>query len=243
MVAADRPVWVTRAEPGASETANRLRALGRTPLVAPLLKVRALPLPEPDLTEVSAVAFTSANGVRAFAALTARRDLPVFAVGEATGAAAEAHGFPVAGRAEDGVTALAALIATARRALGGGVLHPTAREPAGDLVGQLSAAGVAAKALVVYETTAASDVPSSARAALQAGALAAVLIHSPRAARTLAALLKRERLGAALADTELLGFSTACLAPLDTLPFAARLAPERPSEHALLALLRPRARS
>ena len=38
-----RRVWVTRAEPGAARTADRLTALGFTPIVAPLLTLASLP--------------------------------------------------------------------------------------------------------------------------------------------------------------------------------------------------------
>ena len=38
-----RRVWVTRAEPGAARTADRLTALGFTPIVAPLLTLAPLP--------------------------------------------------------------------------------------------------------------------------------------------------------------------------------------------------------
>src|SRR5690606_27759634 len=79
-----RRVWVTRAEPGAGRTAERLAALGFEPMVVPLLAIRPLPCPPPDLTGMAALAFTGRNGVDAFAALTAERGLPVFAVGDAT---------------------------------------------------------------------------------------------------------------------------------------------------------------
>ena len=56
-------VWVTRAQPGAAATAERLRAMGYEPLVAPLLEVRTLPGGPIDLTGVAALAFTSASGI------------------------------------------------------------------------------------------------------------------------------------------------------------------------------------
>ena len=94
-------VWITRAEPGASRTAARLRDMGCEPLIQPLLAVEPLTPPLPDLDRFAALAFTSANGVAAFAALTPRRDRPVFAVGEATAGAAREAGF-VAVRSADG---------------------------------------------------------------------------------------------------------------------------------------------
>jgi uroporphyrinogen-III synthase len=86
-------VWITRAQPGAEATARRVQALGFTALVDPLLAIRDL-TPTVDLTGVAALAFTSANGVEAFAKLTSVRDLPVFAVGEATAKAAARRGSP-----------------------------------------------------------------------------------------------------------------------------------------------------
>ena len=85
-------IWITRAEPGASRTAEKLRALGHEPVVAPLLQARPLP-GEIGLTGVGALAFTSANGVNAFAERSPERSLPVFAVGDATAAAAHKAGF------------------------------------------------------------------------------------------------------------------------------------------------------
>ena len=74
-----RTIWITRAEPGAAATAERVRQLGHRPLVAPLLEVRPTAQAAPDLADVGALAFTSANAARIFASLTERRDLPVFA--------------------------------------------------------------------------------------------------------------------------------------------------------------------
>ena len=86
-------VWITRAEPGAARTAARLRDMGFEPIVAPLLAIEQLTPPVPDLATFAALAFTSVNGVAAFAALTPGRDLPVFAVGDATAQAALDAGF------------------------------------------------------------------------------------------------------------------------------------------------------
>ncbi|NWG52209.1 MAG: uroporphyrinogen-III synthase, partial [Hydrogenophilaceae bacterium] len=83
---------VTRAEPGASETARRIEALGGEAALAPMLSIRNIPA-DADTAHAQAVLFTSANGVAAFAAASAARALPVLCVGEATAAAARAAGF------------------------------------------------------------------------------------------------------------------------------------------------------
>jgi hypothetical protein len=47
-------VWITRAEPAASETAERVAAHGHKPIVQPLLTLERLPHPQLDLHDVRA---------------------------------------------------------------------------------------------------------------------------------------------------------------------------------------------
>jgi uroporphyrinogen-III synthase len=225
-------VWVTRAEPGASETAQRLIELGHEPLVAPLLIVSPLIDASPDLSDVGALAFTSANGVRAFAALSSRRDLRVFTVGEATAAAARQAGFADIHTGAGDVAALALEIVERRDTFQGAVLHASAAEPAGDLAGALEAAGISVRSAALYHTTVARS-PSPDLLTRLAGA-EAVLLHSPKAARALSSLCATSL---DLDSAHLLGLSPACLAPLADLAVASRLSAKAPNESDLLALL------
>jgi uroporphyrinogen-III synthase len=225
-------VWVTRAEPGAAATAERLRQRGHEPLVAPLLVVRPLADAPIDLTDVAALAFTSVNGVQAFARLQDRRDLPVYAVGEATAAAARAAGFSEVVASDGGVEALGRRIVEARKGKGGVVLHPTAAEPAGDLVGDLTGAGAPARAVAVYETLAVEPSPAPA------ADVEAVLIHSPRAARVLAASLDPGRAG----TMDAYALSPACAEPLASIGFRRLAIPPTPRDEALLDLITPPSR-
>lgn len=150
--------------------------MGFEPVAAPLISVAAIEQGEPDLTDVAALAFTSVNGVTAFAALTAARDRPVFAVGDATAAAARQAGFLEVASADGALADLARLLETS--GINGVVLAPTAREPAGDLAAL--APSVRVRTLAVY---AAMETGVDAPAEVDA-----VLLHSPRAARALAAL-------------------------------------------------------
>ena len=130
-------IWITRAQPGADATAERVRALGHEAVIAPLLAVHALPDVQVDLHGVAALAFTSANGVRAFADISPERAIRVFAVGAATAQAARAAGFKLVLSADGDVEALAEGIGQRRGELRGAVLHPGAVDLAGDLVGAL----------------------------------------------------------------------------------------------------------
>lgn len=223
-------IWITRAQPAADVTADRVRALGHEALVTPLLAVTPLKDVEADLTGVAALAFTSANGVRAFADLSAERNLRVFAVGSATAQAARQAGFRLVLSADGDVDALAEGIAQRRGELRGVVLHPGALEPAGDLAGALQKQGVEARRLILYETAPVKLSDSMAAQLVQADA---ALVHSPRAAKVLAGVLKAHP----APKLRVLGLSKAVVQPLSRTPLAARAYPPMPLEAALLNLI------
>ena len=214
-------VWVTRAQPGADRTAERLRALAMEPLVRPLLAIQPLSPALPDLDRFSALAFTSINGVEAFARLTARRDRPVFAVGDATARAAREADFGPVVSADGDLGALARRLAEAAT---GPVLALTAETPAGDLAEAARGAGgrIPVETLTVYRAVETAVVPPEA--------FDAVLVHSPRAGRALAALTAPPDGAVAVCISE------AAAAPLRALGRDCAVAPA-PHEAALLATL------
>ncbi len=183
-----------------------------------MLAIRPLAQPTPALGGVAALAFTSRNGVAAFADLSDARALPVFTVGDATAEAARAAGFAdvrsAGGALEDLARVLAAEAPSA-------VLSPGALEPSGDLRALL-AGRVEVRALPVYEAI--------ATGAAAPAAFDAVLVHSPRAGRALAAL-------GPLAGAAAVAISQAAAAPLDGLPGLEIRIADRPDETALLAAL------
>ena len=146
-----------------------------------MLEVRPLPAVV-ELDGVVALAFTSRNGVDAFAGLSPERALPVFSVGDATADAARAHGFASVRSADGALADLADLLIAEAPGSGPGqglVLVPGALAPAGDLPALL-ANRVRARALPVYEAVETGAAPPTG--------FDAVLIHSARAARALRAL-------------------------------------------------------
>src|SRR5450755_3888430 len=58
-------VLITRPEPGASETAARVSAMGLTPIIAPFLEIRPVPVRLPPPQSIAAVLFASGNAVGA----------------------------------------------------------------------------------------------------------------------------------------------------------------------------------
>lgn len=184
----------------------------------PLLAIRPLAPVAPDLTGTAALAFTSRNGVEAFAALSEARALPVFTVGDATAAAASAAGFASVRSAAGALEDLARLLAAAAP---GPVLAPGALEPAGDLAALL-AGRVEVRALPVYQAV---GTGAGAPAAFDA-----VLVHSPRAGRALAAL-------GPFAGQSAAAISEAAAAPLRSVSGLEIRVAARPDEAALLEAL------
>ena len=217
-------IWITRAEPGAARTAARLTALDFTPVIAPLFAIRMIPQGAPDLADISALAFTSPNGVAAFAALTPARDRLAFTVGDRTAAAAREAGFAEVRSASGDLRALARLIRDARGDPTAVLLHPAAREPAGDLAAAVGAAATV-RTLAVYEAVETGTAPPPD--------FDAVLIHSPRAGRALAAGLPPRDAAGRIA----VAISAAAAEPLFALPFAALRVAATADETALLAVL------
>ncbi len=156
----------------------------------------------------------------AFAALTPDRTRPVFTVGDATAAVARAAGFDRVQSAGGDLDRLSALLLAQGPGIGP-LLVPGAREPAGDLPALLRDR-IEARALPVYEAVGTGVRPPAA--------FDAVLIHSARAARALAALDP-------FAGQTVIALSAAAAAPLgDRTDLEIRLA-LTPDEAALLAAL------
>ena len=220
-------IWITRALPEAEATAERLKALGHAPVVAPVLEVQPFG-GAVALAGVAALAFTSRNGVRAFAEACPERGLKVFTVGDATARAARDAGFADVSSASGDVAALAELIASHKWSLDGDVLHLAPEDAAGDLAAALAAQGVPARTQVVYRT-----VPAE----LASGAptnIDVVLIHSAKAARRLA---DDADLRSAAPSITAICLSAAAAAPLEGLGFREVLVAPAPNEAAVLQTL------
>jgi uroporphyrinogen-III synthase len=224
-------VWITRAEPGASATADRVRLLGLEPMVAPVLTVQPLADAPLELNGVTALAVTSTNGLWAFARREARRDLPVFAVGDATAKAARAAGFADVTSADGEMVALVRLLADVRP--DGVILHPCGRHLAGDLVGGLKRVGLRSRDAPLYDTPALEALTPELERAFREREVAAVLVHSPRGGSIVAELAADFD----HSDTVAAGLSSACLRPLRALGFAGLAAAKTPREDALLDAL------
>ena len=179
-------LWVTRTAPYHLLTAHRVRAIGHNAIAIPVLSVRSV-AQNAVFARPDALVFTSANSVRHHQVRSRWLRLPVYAVGDHTAAAARHAGYLDVRSAQGDVSDLQRLIATTvpRPA---SIIHYSAREPAGDLVGYLLQSGFEATQIAVYETIPASDAEVSAALSAMA-AIDGIIVHSPEGAQRVAELI------------------------------------------------------
>ena len=195
---------VTRPRADAEAFAAALAERGIDCIVAPVLRIaaRADPTADAALAEAHAILLTSANGARALAANTARRQLRIVAVGDATAAAAHAAGFADTLSVDGDSAALAGFCAERFDPASGGLLHVGGARTTGGLEKTLTRGGFRYARLTLYEAVAADRLPEAAAAALRGGEANAVALFSPRSARIFASLARKAGLAPALATVD-----------------------------------------
>jgi len=230
-------VLVTRGWPGAERTAAGLRKMGIDPIISPVLDINFRARIDADLTDVQALIFTSANGVRAWGPRRDERDLTVFAVGDNTAEAARKIGFKKVHSANGNSDDLATLIKRKTRPEKGELLHIRGIHVAGDLAGALRPDGFKLRDAIGYGAIPVDTLSEEAIAAIVSGSPLSVLIHSPRAAKTFLDLLKKFGLHHWLGSVSVYGISEKSLEPLKGAGFGALIPAAAPTEAAMLALL------
>jgi uroporphyrinogen-III synthase len=232
-----RAVLVTRPEPEAHETAQRLRALGRRTILAPMLTITTVParLPEPDALQ--AIIAGSSNAVRALPPTL--HAVPLLAVGDATAAAARARGFRAVRSAAGDARALAALAGATLDPAGTPLLLPTRAREGLRLAADLRARGFAVLRRIVYAAHPADALPPPAATALAAGGIDAAVFFSASAARSFARIVRAGAMAGRLGGVTACAISEAAAAALADLGFQAVRVAARPDQDSLLALLPP----
>ena len=213
-------VLILRPEPGASETAERARALGLEAISAPIFTIGAIDWQAPEAEAFDAVLLTSANAPRwAGHKLLRFTHLPCYAVGEATAAAAAGAGFrDLRTGASDGTAVAALMERDGVRA----AFHPCGRDHI-----TLNARSTRIERRIVYQAQALTALPEG----LDGSAL--VLVHSPRSAAQLARLV--EEAGAPKDCIALIAISDAAAQAAGP-GWKAKSVAREPRDHALLEL-------
>jgi uroporphyrinogen-III synthase len=225
-------VLITRPEEDAARIAGLLKSRGHEPVIAPLLQTNFHDGPEVSLVGVQAILATSANGVRAVARRTQRRDVSLFAVGPQTEEEAIAHGFTSVRSANGDSKALAAATREWASPENAALLHVKGVEAGGTLAALLKAQGFDVRTLVLYDV-ADIGLPDAARAQLANHEIDAALFFSARSAR----IFKEAATGLPLETVMAVCISAATAEALAPLAFRSVRVAVQPNQDALLACL------
>lgn len=183
-------ILVTRPHPDIETTAASLRARGHAVLLAPALKFEPVAFHDESESGYGAVIVTSANALRAIASQLpdlGLLQLPLFAVGEHTAAAARAAGFVeviVAGG--DAASLHDEVVRSAREKVlrkKDTLLYLAGADLSRDLGGELGAEGFRVVTQTTYRMAPVKHLPREVCAGFAAHDIEAVLHYSRRSAR------------------------------------------------------------
>ena len=234
MTLAGIPIIVTRAEPGASETMERLKARGLTPVLAPMLSLVELPesrMPKPS--ELSGLVFTSANGVRTYATRRSDRHLPAWCVGPATAQAARDENFETVHESAGDAVDLAHFIARRSPPSENPLLHVANAAATGVLKETLTANGYPSVFAPIYEMQPAQSLPDPVARLIDRNEACIVLVHSEKGA----APFEAPPASRALTNCTGVAISARASQPLERLNLSAIYTAEAPNEDGLFAAL------
>lgn len=194
-----RRVLITRAQPGANSTARRLKAVGMTPVVMPLLQLRPLALSRAHQDLVAGftgdVIFTSANGVRFAPISLTQRVGAAWCVGDATAEAARRAGFETIRSAGGSARELIDLIMSERDPRDARFMHLGHAEPRGSIAETLAEHGFDVVHIPLYGAAPTPDYATRLSAAFSGDVrIDAVMIHSPASGQRFADIWRRHGL-------------------------------------------------
>src|SRR5690242_15585240 len=231
-------VLITRPAADATELAAALRMHGHEVLFDPLLTTSEEPgsaaALERSLPGVQAVVFTSPNGVRAFAAASRRRNIPVIALGDASMAAARAAHFGEIESVDGDAEALTSLVVGRLNPLGGALLVVTGAEVGRDLARVLGAAGFSVRRVALYRAEPAQAFSSKVVAGFKSGTIDAAVFFSPGTATVFARLIAASGFAAACEGMTAVVTSPAVGAALKGINFDNLVVARAPTQAAIL---------
>ncbi len=228
---------ITRPREDAEALAELLTRHGVDVLIDPLLTIEYRSGPPLDLAGVQALVVTSANGVRALAHRTERRDLPLFAVGDATARTAIASGFTSVISAAGDVDALARLVISRLDPAAGTLLHSATSIVAGDLAGALGRAGFTYRRDVLYDVRTATALGTETLIRVRAGDVRGVVLFSPRTAGTFSRLAMVAEVATRFSSILCFALSPAVASAAAALVWREVLVAARPTQADLVALI------
>lgn len=226
-------VLLTRPRAESEKLAAEVRSRGFEPFIEPMLEIVPLDAALPDLKQFQALIFTSANGVDAFVRLSEARDIPVFTVGNVTGARAASYGFHDINTGSGDLEELNKTLKHADLAPGVPVLHVSGEHTTGNII----IAGVPVEQVVAYRADKTLVFSAPCLEMIDAGDFAAALFYSPRTAENFTELVAAAGLKNKISATRALCISEAVVKCLGNLPWQDVQVANTPTRNGMLRLL------
>jgi len=231
-------VLITRAEPSASQTAQKVIEAGHEPVVMPLFEIhdtgRQIPRKQYD-----AIVFTSKNAVTTLSNRgwhPENADMPAFCVGKKTQDAARAFGFTTTRTATGGGVELTKLIAEQDNK-GKTFLYLSTPDKSHDMAQALEPFGIRVETVDIYQARTISPPPGDFMSAINTVSQGAVLVYSALGSHHLGSLIQEHLDVHALIGARLIGISRHALKPLETLSWKSIATPQAPDETEMLAMI------
>ena len=228
-------VLITRPEPGASQTAARVVAMGRPIIVAPLSEIRCCQF-RPPIGRIAAILLTSGNAVEALPASLQRTS--VLTVGTATAHRARMAGFTDVSSADGDALALVSLVKGRLTPNDGTLLLAAGARQGHTLATELRSSGYRVARRVAYAAVPVRQLPEPAEVALASGRSLTVLLYSTETASHFVVLVRRAGLLAALSRCDAITIGPQAAMALSDVAWARIHVAAKPTQDDMLALLR-----
>ena len=226
---------LTRPREQAEELANKLRAQDIDVWVEPMLRIVRYMSVKLNLKNCQAVLVTSANGADSLAGATIRRDVKVYAVGDATAAKLSHYGFLDVRSADGSADDLATLVENDVDPSGGALLHVGAINSIGGLMSRLRLSGYDAHRVALYDIVGASSFSPELQSAMAGGEINGVLFFSPETARIFVSLALGALCEKPLVDMTAFCLSAAVAEAANRVSWGGLVVSDRPNAASLLA--------
>jgi uroporphyrinogen-III synthase len=229
-------VLITRAEPDATETAQRIQALGLAPLVAPIFELRLNPDQLAVANTIAAVVLTSRHAIAACPSTLHAH--PAFAVGPATATRAAAAGFRNVVNADGDADAVVERICTHLQPATGSIFLPTTTGQGERLATRLRSLGFRVIRRVAYRVLPKPALPEIVTENLRSARIASALFFSAESARHFVRLIIAADLVDTVGNVEAVSISQRPVVALERLPWRRISVASKPNQDAMLALLK-----
>ena len=229
-------VLITRPEPGASDTAARVTAMGRLAVIASLLDIRPLPVRLPPPAGIAALLLTSGSAIGSIPA--SYRMLPVLTVGDATARQAREAGFVSVVSADGDAAALAALVRGRISPTEGALALASGQGQGLFLAADLRRSGYRVARRAVYRAAAVTRLPEGVVLALKDDNISVVMFFSAETARRFSRLVSASGLSDRLRGREAITIGRQAAMALEGSPWSRVRVASKPTQDEMLALLR-----